>query len=68
MTRVRGPRRGLSEFDEVDLEAQYVDVELQLVELEVQGVLVVLAELVLGVQDGAVKRGGFTKPVLKTTA
>lgn len=62
MTRVRGPRRGLSEFDEVDLEAQYVDVVLQ-------GVLVVLADLVLDVHDGAVKRGGgFTKPVLKTTA
>ena len=59
MTRVWGPRRGLSELEEIDLEVQYEDAELQLVELEVQGVLVVLGDLVLDVHEGAVKREGL---------
>ena len=59
MTRVRGPRRGLSELEEVDLEVQDEDAELQLFELEVQGVLVVPDDLVLDVCEGAVKGGGL---------
>ena len=45
MTRVRGPRRGLSELDEVDLEAQYVDVVLQGVLKSGVGLLKVCVEL-----------------------
>ena len=66
MTRVRGPRMGLNELEQVDLEVRQVVLEFQLVELGVDEVLVVLGDLeVLDDHEGRGEMGGgFTKPVL----
>ena len=70
MTRVRGPRRGLNELDQVDLEVRQVVLEPQLVELEVDEVLVVLEDLEV-LEDherGGEMRGGVHQTHAQTTA
>ena len=63
MTRVRGPRRGLNELEQVDHEVRQVVLELQLVELEVDEVLVVLEDLeVLEDHEGGGEMRGGASP------